>query len=232
MKPLYPLLATLLILAGCAGNRDLRDPRDPLEPMNRAIHNFNEGVDRVVMKPVATGYRAVMPGFAQTGVRNFFSNLNDVTVLANDLLQLKLESSANDLLRISVNSSFGFLGLLDIASEMGLRKQGEDFGQTLGHWGVGSGPYLVLPFFGPSNFRDAVGFSVDSSTNPTSQLIDDVATRNQLLLVRLVSRRADLLDAKDVIDAAALDPYEFQRDLYLERRRNQVYDGNPPADEE
>lgn len=232
MKPLYPLLATLLMLAGCAGHGDLRDPRDPLEPMNRAIHNFNEGMDRVVLKPVATGYQAVMPVFAQTGVRNFFSNLNDVTVLANDLLQLKVENSASDVLRIGFNSTFGFLGLLDIASEMGLRKHGEDFGQTLGHWGVGGGPYLVLPLFGPSNVRDAAGFWVDTSTNPTNQLIEDIPTRNQLLLLRIVSRRADLLDAKDAIDAAALDPYEFQRDLYLERRRNQVYDGKPPAIEE
>lgn len=232
MKPLVSLLALSLFLAGCASNGDYRDPRDPLEPMNRAIHSFNEKLDRAVMKPVATGYRTVMPAFAQTGVRNFFSNLNDVTVLANNMLQLKLEDSASDVLRISVNSTFGFLGLLDIASEMGLRKHGEDFGQTLGHWGVGNGPYLVLPLFGPSNVRDTVGFWADSSTSPTNQLIEDVPTRNQLWLVRVVSRRADLLDAKSAIDAAALDPYEFQRDLYLEHRHNQVYDGKPPVIEE
>ncbi len=229
MKPLYLLFALSLFLTGCAGHGDYRDPRDPLEPMNRAIHSFNEKLDRAVMKPVATGYRAVMPGFAQTGVRNFFSNLNDVTVLANNMLQLKLEDSASDVLRISVNSTIGFLGLLDIASEMGLRKHGEDFGQTLGHWGVGHGPYLVLPLFGPSNVRDATGFWADASFSPTNQLIEDVTTRNQLWLVRVVSRRADLLDAKNAIDAAALDPYEFQRDFYLEYRQNQVYDGKPPV---
>lgn len=230
MKILPTLAGTLLALqlAGCASNGD---PRDPLEPMNRAIHDFNEGLDRAVLKPVATGYQTVMPKFAQTGVRNFFSNLNDVTVLANDILQFKLESSASDFLRISFNTTFGFLGLLDIASEMGLHKHNEDFGQTLGRWGVGDGPYLVLPFFGPSSFRDGAGLVVDSQYTDPLRQVDDIATRNQLWVVRAVSRRADLLDAKRAIDAAALDPYEFSRDLYLEYRRGQVYDGKPPATE-
>jgi phospholipid-binding lipoprotein MlaA len=223
---LTPLLA--LQLAGCASNGD---PRDPLEPMNRAIHDFNEGLDRVVMKPVATGYQTVMPGFAQTGVRNFFSNLNDVTVLANNILQFKLEGSASDVLRISFNSTFGFLGLLDIASEMGLAKNNEDFGQTLGRWGVGSGAYLVLPFFGPSSFRDGTGLVVDMQYTNVLRQVDDIPSRNQASLLRVVSRRADLIDAKNAIDAAALDPYEFSRDLYLERRRAQVFDGKPPVQE-
>lgn len=222
--PLYVLLA--LQLAGCASHGD---PRDPLEPMNRAIHDFNEGLDRIVMKPVATGYQKVMPGFAQTGVRNFFSNLNDVGVLANDILQLKLAASASDVLRISFNSTFGFLGLLDIASEMGLDKRGEDFGQTLGYWGVGDGPYLVLPFFGPSSFRDGAGLVVDMQYTDPLRQVEHIPSRNQASLLRVVSRRADLLDAKNAIEAAALDPYEFTRDLYLERRRAQVHDGRPPA---
>ncbi len=224
------LLGTLLTLqlAGCASNGD---PRDPLEPMNRAIHSFNEGLDRHVMKPVAQGYQAVMPGFAQTGVRNFFSNLNDVTVLANDILQFKLESSTSDVLRISINSTFGFLGLLDIASEMGLHKHNEDFGQTLGRWGVGNGPYLVLPFFGPSSFRDGAGLWVDAEYTDLLKQVDNIPRRNQIWAVRTISRRAELLDAKNAIDAAALDPYEFTRDLYLEHRRGQVYDGKPPAEE-
>lgn len=224
-----PTLLTLLIalqLAGCASNGD---PRDPLEPMNRAVHDFNEGLDRVVLKPVATGYQTVMPGFAQTGVRNFFSNLNDVTVLANNILQFKLEGSTTDVLRIGFNSTFGFLGLLDIASEMGLAKNNEDFGQTLGRWGVGSGAYLVLPFFGPSSFRDGAGLVVDMQYTDVLRQVDDIPTRNQASLLRVVSRRADLIDAKNAIDAAALDPYEFTRDLYLERRRAQVFDGRPPV---
>lgn len=230
MKTLSTLLCTILALqlAGCASNGD---PRDPLEPMNRGIHDFNEGLDRILLKPVATGYKTVMPGFAQTGVRNFFSNLNDISVLANDILQFKLESSASDVLRISFNSTFGFLGLLDIASEMGLHKHDEDFGQTLGRWGVGNGPYLVLPFFGPSSFRDGAGFWVDSEYTDVLRQVSDIPTRNQAWVVRTVGRRADLLDAKKAIDAAALDPYEFNRDLYLEHRRSLVYDGKPPVEE-
>ncbi|MDP2834472.1 MAG: VacJ family lipoprotein [Pseudomonadota bacterium] len=230
MRISLSLLGTLITLqlAGCAGNGD---PRDPLEPMNRAIHDFNEGLDRVVMKPVAQGYQAVMPTFAQTSVRNFFSNLNDVTVLANDILQFKLENSTSDVLRLGINSTFGFLGLLDIASEMGLHKHSEDFGQTLGLWGVGSGPYLVLPFFGPSSFRDGAGLMVDMTYTDLLTQVDDIPTRNQVWLVRTISRRAELRDAKNAIDAAALDPYEFSRDLYLAHRLGQVHDGKPPAEE-
>ena len=229
MRTLLTLLGSLisLQLAGCASNGD---PRDPLEPMNRAIHDFNEGLDRMVMKPVAQGYQAVMPGFAETGVRNFFSNLGDVGILANDVLQFKLESSASDVLRIGFNSTFGFLGLLDIASEMGLHKHSEDFGQTLGRWGLADGPYLVLPFFGASSFRDAAGLMVDLQYTDMLWYVDDIATRNQIWAVRAVSKRAELLEAKKAMDAAALDPYEFMRDFYLEYRRNQVYDGKPPAE--
>lgn len=229
MRTLLTLLGSLisLQLAGCASNGD---PRDPLEPMNRAIHDFNEGLDRMVMKPVAQGYQAVMPGFAETGVRNFFSNLGDVGILANDVLQFKLESSASDLMRLSVNSTFGLLGLLDIASEMGLHKHSEDFGQTLGRWGLSDGPYLVLPFFGASSFRDAAGLMVDLQYTDMLWYVDDIATRNQIWAVRAVSKRAELLEAKKAMDAAALDPYEFMRDFYLEYRRNQVYDGKPPAE--
>jgi phospholipid-binding lipoprotein MlaA len=230
MRAFPTLIGAILTLqlAGCASNGD---PRDPLESMNRGIHNFNEGLDRMVMKPVATGYRKVMPDFAQTGVRNFFSNLNDVTVLANDLLQLKGEQSASDFLRITFNTTLGFFGVLDIASEMRLRKHNEDFGQTLGRWGVGTGPYLVLPFFGPSNFRDTAGLVVDTEYLDPLLQVEDIATRNRLWLVRAISRRTELLDAKNAIDEAALDPYEFTRDFYLEHRRNQVYVGKPPAEE-
>jgi phospholipid-binding lipoprotein MlaA len=227
MRTLPTLLGALITLqlAGCASNGD---PRDPLEPMNRSIHNFNEKVDRAVVKPVAKGYRAVMPAFAQTGVRNFFSNVNDVSVLANDILQLRLQGSSTDVLRIGVNSTFGFLGLLDIATEMGLSKRDQDFGLTLARWGVGNGPYLVLPFFGPSTFRDTAGLVVDTEYTDLVQQVDDIATRNQLWLARGISRRADLLAATKAIEAAALDPYEFNRDLYLEHRRSQVYGGTPP----
>jgi len=227
-KYLLPLIATLT-LTGCAVNGD---PRDPIEPVNRAIHSFNEGFDRAILKPVARGYQAVTPQPAQTGIRNFFANLDDVTVLANDILQLKLEQSTRDFLRLTFNTTFGLFGLLDVAAEMGLQKHNEDFGQTLGRWGVGSGPYLVLPFMGPSNVRDTVGFSVDSRYTDLVRNHDDVSTRNPVLALRLVARRADLLEARQVVDEAALDNYQFTRDFYLERRKGLVYDGNPPLEKE
>lgn len=223
------LVSGLFVLSGCASNGD---PRDPLEPMNRAAHTFNETVDRVALKPLAEVYHAVAPRFVESGIRNVFSNLNDVTVFANDLLQFKLDHAAADFLRLSFNSSFGLLGLLDVASEMGLKKRNEDFGQTLGTWGVGDGAYVVLPFFGPSSVRDTVGLAVDNNYTDPVRYIDDIGVRNRSALVRVVSRRAELLEAKEAVDAAALDGYEFNRDIYLERRRAQVYDGKPPRAEE
>ena len=227
-KHILPFIACIA-LSGCAVNGD---PRDPIEPVNRAIHSFNEGFDRSIMKPVAQGYQRVTPSIAQTGIRNFFSNLDDVTVLANDILQLKLEQSTRDLLRFSFNSTFGMFGLLDVASEMGLRKHSEDFGQTLGHWGLAPGPYLVLPFIGPSNLRDTAGFSIDSKHTDLVRNLDDVASRNPALALRLIARRAELLGVKRAVAEAALDNYEFTRDFFLERRRGLVYDGNPPPEEE
>lgn len=223
------LASALLLLGGCASNGD---PRDPLEPLNRSIHAFNETVDRVAMKPLAEAYRAVAPQFVETGVRNVFSNLGDVGVLANDLLQFKGADAVSDFMRLAFNSTFGLFGLLDVASEMGLRKHEEDFGQTLGKWGVTDSPYLVLPFFGPSTFRDTVGLAVDNNYLDPLRRIDDVGIRNRSAFARIVSRRADLLEAKAAVDAAALDGYEFTRDIYLERRRAQVYDGRPPRSEE
>jgi phospholipid-binding lipoprotein MlaA len=230
MKPIHHLPAVLVLaLTGCAVNGD---PRDPLEPMNRAIHSFNEGLDQVILKPLAQGYEAVMPSFARTSVSNFFSNLDDVTVLANDILQFKLEQGSSDFMRLAFNTTFGFFGLLDVAGEMGLKKHSEDFGQTLGRWGVGTGPYLVLPVLGPSDFRDAAGYLVDTTYTDLVQNYDDVSTRNPVLALRLVSRRADFLEAKKAMEAAALDPYEFARDLYLERRKSLIHNGKPPPDEE
>lgn len=208
------------------------DPRDPLEPLNRVIHGFNETVDRLAMKPIAQGYRAITPGFVRTGVRNFFSNLEDVGVMANNLLQFKIGQGAGDFMRLAVNSTFGLLGVLDVASEMGLRKHDEDFGQTLGRWGIGTGPYVVLPFFGPSNFRDTAGMFVDKNYTDPVRHIDDIGVRNRTAVLRVVSRRTDLLDAKAAVDMAALDGYEFTRDFYLERRQALVRDGRPPRGEE
>jgi len=218
-----------LTLTGCAVNGD---PRDPIEPVNRAVHSFNEGFDRAFLKPVAQGYRAVTPTIAQTGLRNFFSNLDDVTVVANDFLQFKLEQGTRDFMRLAFNSTFGLFGMIDIAGEMGLQKHNEDFGQTLGRWGIGAGPYLVLPFIGPGNLRDSTAFAIDTRHTDLARKLEDVATRNPVLGLRLVTQRAELLDAKQVADEAALDKYEFSRDFFLERRRGLVYDGNPPLEDD
>jgi phospholipid-binding lipoprotein MlaA len=227
------LMTTLLVLtlfaSGCASNGD---PRDPLEPMNRAIYHFNDGVDHLLVKPAAELYQGrLIPEFVRTGLRNFFSNINDVIVLLNDLLQGKLQDAESDLGRIAINSTAGILGFIDVATDAGLHKNNEDFGQTLGVWGFEDGPYLVLPFIGPSTVRDGLGLVVDAYTWPVAY-VRPTRTRNQIALVRYIGLRADLLAASRVLEAAALDPYQFLRDAYFQRRRNLVFDGRPPRDDE
>jgi phospholipid-binding lipoprotein MlaA len=212
------------LLAGCAS---ARNPADPLEPLNRSIYKFNDTVDKAVLKPVAKGYSAVMPSPGKMMVSNFFSNLDDISVTLNDVLQLKLEQAASDGMRFIVNSSIGVFGLIDVASMGPLKKHHEDFGQTLGKWGIGSGAYLMLPILGPSSLRDGIGRYVDTIPSPTAQ-IQDMQTRNQVYIGEGINRRAGLLDQEKVLDDAMLDPYEFIRDAYLQRRVNLVYDGNPP----
>jgi len=218
-----------IAVTGCASNGN---PQDPLEPMNRAIYGFNETVDKAVMKPLAEGYRAITPKPVQTGAHNFLSNLNDVTVLANDVLQLKIEPATRDLLRISINSTFGLLGLLDVAQEMGLKKRNKAFGQTLGYWGVGSGPYIVLPFIGPSSVRDTGGRLVDALYFDPIQNREVFPRRTAVVVLDGIDTRAERLSVKDALDAAALDPYEFTRDIFLERRISQIHEGHPPAQPE
>lgn len=215
-------------MTGCATNGD---PRDPLEPLNRSIQSFNTTVDDVALRPIAKGYEAVVPSPLRTGVRNFFSNLDDVAVLVNNLMQFKGADASSDALRLAFNSTLGFFGVLDIATEMGLKKHNEDFGQTLGYWGLGTGPYLVLPILGPSNFRDTAGWAVDSLYTDLVAFNDSNDVAWPALSLRLISRRADLLDATRAIEMAALDTYEFTRDIYLERRRALVYDGKPPEED-
>lgn len=222
-------VALVLTLPGCASHGD---PRDPLEPMNRVVHRFNETVDKAVIKPVAEGYQAAVPKPVQTGVRNFFSNLNDVTVLANDTLQLKAEHAGRDLLRITINTSFGLLGFLDVAQDMGLKKRNKDFGQTLGYWGASSGPYLVLPFYGPSSVRDAAGRLVDSLYFDPIQNREVFPQRTTPVVLDALDTRVEHLKAKDALDSAALDHYEFTRDVFLERRTSLIHEGHPPADKE
>ncbi len=215
-----------LSLLGCATNGD---PRDPLEPLNRGIYKFNDVVDKAVLKPVATGYKEAMPDPVRTAIGNFFSNLDDVLVLLNDLLQFKLEQAASDFSRLVWNTSVGIAGLIDVATPMDLPKRNEDFGQTLGYWGVGNGPYLVLPFLGPSTLRDTVGIAVDAQFDPVTQHTP-VPERNSAIAIHSVDNRARLLDAEKVLDEAAIDRYVFLRDAYLQRRRGLVYDGNPPRE--
>ena len=206
-----------------------RDPRDPLEPLNRGIYSFNEGVDQAILKPTAQAYRFVVPQFIRASVSNFFSNINDVVVALNNLLQGKFTAAYSDLGRVAINSTIGLLGLFDVASEAGIEKHDEDFGQTLGYWGVGDGPFVMLPFFGPSTGRDAVGRFADHYVDPVTY-VDPSRPRNWMWGTRIVNRRAELLDASTVLQTAALDPYEFVRDAYLQRRRSLVHDGSPPAE--
>jgi phospholipid-binding lipoprotein MlaA len=222
------LALCISLLAGCATGKD---PRDPFEGFNRGVYEFNEAVDKAILKPVAEGYRFVVPQFVRSSVGNFFSNLNDVVVALNNVLQGKFKAAYSDFGRVAINSTIGILGLFDVASEAGIEKHDEDFGQTLGWWGVRDGPFIVLPFFGPSTARDTVGRVGDYFTDAVTY-VDPTRTRNIVWGSRTVNRRAELLDASKVLETAALDPYEFVRDAYLQRRRNLIYDGSAPADRE
>lgn len=213
-------------VSACATNGT---PGDPLEGFNRAMFSFNDGLDKVVVKPAAQAYEAVVPLPGRAGMSNAFSNLGDVWVGVNNLLQGKPAAAGSDIGRFLINSTVGIFGLFDVASELGIEKHEEDFGQTLGRWGVGEGPYIVLPLFGPRTLRDAFGFAVDVAVDYMYE-VDDVATRNILIATRFVSDRAQLLPADKVLDEAALDKYTYVRSAYLQRRRNLVHDGNPPRE--
>ena len=228
VRALLTAAISLFLLGGCATSGD---PRDPFEPVNRVIYEFNDGFDKAVAKPAAEVYRAVLPNVVRTGIGNFFSNLNDVIVALNDLLQGKMPEAINGAGRVAVNTTLGVLGFMDPATELGVEKRNEDFGQTLGYWGLGDGPYLVLPFLGPSNLRDTVGWVGDTYAWPGTY-VDPSRDRNVLIGLRFINTRADLLEASRLLETAALDPYEFLRDAYLQRRRTLVHDGNPPEEPE
>jgi phospholipid-binding lipoprotein MlaA len=228
-------LAAAAILAGCATQR-APSPRDPLEPMNRAVFEFNDAADKVVFKPVAQGYRAVLPDMVRSGVRNFFSNLRDPWIAVNQLLQGKVELALSDSWRFIVNSTFGIAGIFDVAADMRLPKHNEDFGQTLAVWGFTDGPYLVIPIWGPSTVRDGVGLIADAYAYLPWWIPDwldlshRVAWQNSLTVLDFINIRANLLDATNILEEAALDRYAFVRDAYFQRRRNLIYDGNPPPE--
>lgn len=212
-------LAAASLVAGCATTEaTTASPRDPFEPFNRSMYAFNDGLDRAVLKPVATVYRDVTPRLARDGVGNFFSNLGEVWSFVNNVLQGEGEGAYNSAVRFSVNTVFGIGGLFDVASEAGIDRHKQDFGQTLGHWGVPTGPYLVLPMLGPSTVRDAAALPMDWLGNPITG-IHDIPVRNSLYALRFVDARARLLGASDTIDAIAVDRYSLTRDVYLGLRR-------------
>lgn len=220
-------VATAVLLGGCATAAN----KDPIEGFNRAVFAFNEGLDTILIRPAAVSYETVLPSPVRTGVTNFFGNIGDIFIAVNNLLQGKPAEAVGDAARFIFNSTFGVLGIVDVASDMGLEKHEEDFGQTLGRWGVGPGAYVVVPVFGPRDLRDTIGLAVDISVDPVGYAAD-VSTRNTLTALRLVNDRAAILPADKIIAEAALDKYSYLRDAYLQRRRNLIYDGRPPREPE
>jgi phospholipid-binding lipoprotein MlaA len=228
------LASLLALLSGCATGPNA-NPRDPLEPFNRGMSRFNDDVDGIVLKPVATVYKKAVPPLVRTGVSNFFNNISDVGSLLNNVFQLKGRASADMVIRVSFNTVFGFGGVLDLASEFGIERHPEDFGQTMGRWGVPAGPYLVLPLLGPSTLRDSAALVVDYKGDVTGY-VDPIASRTALGALRIVNTRANLLRLGTMLDEASLDKYSFSRDVYLQRRRSLIADGeetdadpDPPA---
>lgn len=223
-------LAALLLAMGAIGAARAQ-VYDPLEPMNRVIFNINDTLDRNVVKPVAQAYVDVVPRLVRTGVSNVFGNVSDAFSAINNLLQGKKEPLGSDLGRVLVNSTFGLGGIFDIASEANIEKYNEDFGQTLGWWGLGNGPYLVLPILGPSNVRDTTGLVAHGLIDPVNQVTPAV-NQYELIGLRALDTRAGLLGTDDLVQGAALDKYTFIRSAYTQRRRSLVYDGKPPKDDD
>ena len=222
---LFIILLVTFQVSGCATHTN----QDPLEGFNRAVYKFNDVADNAIIKPVSKGYKTIAPTFVVKGINNFFNNIRDVVTVINELLQGKIEYAANDTGRVLVNSTIGILGFIDVHSINGGERRKEDFGQTLGHWGVSQGAYLVLPFIGPSTTRDAVGFITDTLAFDPISYINNVRGRNQVRIVQFIDARTELLNASSILDDASLDPYAFQRDAYLQYREALVND-NPSGD--
>jgi phospholipid-binding lipoprotein MlaA len=229
IKNVLITFALASFLVGCASTAN----KDPLEGINRGVYKFNDVADRAVIKPVATAYKTVTPSPIRKGVSNFFSNIGTLTTVINDLLQFKFAHAFTDAGRFVINSTFGIAGLIDVASMDNIEKRNEDFGQTLGHWGVDTGAYLVLPFVGPSTVRDTAGLVVDTVTSDPityTHNIGEIRLHNQLRTAQLIDKRTQLLDATDIVDNASIDPYAFLRDAYLQRRASLVQDGLVPQE--
>lgn len=233
----FPLLtltavALLLGLTGCATtNVGNGSAHDPWEGYNRAMFAFNEKLDQVVIKPVAQGYEWVMPTGVNIIITNFFDNIEEVAIAVNNLLQGKVKEAGSDLGRLALNSSLGIGGLVDVATDMGMEKHNEDFGQTFARWGMGDGPYFVLPIIGSSTVRDTFGRLADWPTDPVTW-VDPDGLHYALVGLRQIDTRADLLPAEKVVEAGAIDKYNYVRDAYLQHRRYLIYDGQPPREKE
>ncbi|MGR6035087.1 MAG: MlaA family lipoprotein [Candidatus Nitrosoglobus sp.] len=225
----YKLLLLVSLLASCTTNVAYDDPQDPFESFNRTIYKFNDTADHYVMKPIAKGYAKVVPTPVDKGITNFFSNIEDLIISANDILQGKFQQGLTDFARFLANTTVGVGGLFDVATYGGMVKHNEDFGQTLGVWGFNTGPYLVLPLLGPSNVRDGIGLGVNALTWPITYL-GSIWIQTGLSGIRTIDVRADLLEATDILKEAALDPYVYVREAFLQRRKFLVYDGKVPKE--
>jgi phospholipid-binding lipoprotein MlaA len=226
-------ITVISLLAACASTpkSDSGSAADPFESVNRKVFAFNDFVDTMFFKPAAKAYVAVMPNVVKKGVSNFFGNVGDAQSFVNSALQGKREKAGQDLSRVFVNTFFGFGGLYDLGTDLGYERGDEDYGQTLGHYGLSAGPYLVLPFMGPSSVRDAVGLLPNFVLDPVSSMTSSATQDNALRALRILDVRAGLLPSEALLQSAALDKYTFLRSAYLQRRQNQVYDGKPPKDE-
>ncbi len=222
--------ALLLVFAGCATGPNA-NPTDPLEPMNRSIYKFNDAVDGAILKPMAIGYKAVVPSPVRQGVTNFFSNIGDVWSMINHALQFEIVNAGKTAARLGINTILGIGGIFDIATDAGIQPPKADLGQTLGKWGIPSGPYVVIPILGPSSVRDGTGTVTATYYDPVNKVPDN-ATRNVLTVTRIVDIRTQLLNATDAVDAIALDKYSFIRDVYLKRRQNMINPQKPSNDED
>jgi phospholipid-binding lipoprotein MlaA len=210
------------LLAGCATTGS-GDPRDPFEGFNRGVYSFNKGMDELLFDHVNEVYKNITPEVVDRGVTNFFSNLNDIAVTVNSLLQLKVDQALSVATRFIFNSTIGIAGFFDIATAVDLPKYDEDFGQTLAFWGFDSGPYLMVPFFGPTTVRDATGFIVDRGVLNPVFYVNDTTARAGLLTLNYVDFKADLMSARKILGDAALDEYEFVKNAYFEKRNSQIH---------
>ncbi len=233
-RRIFLLILISLIAGSCASTQELsNDPRDPWEGFNRAVYTFNDTLDHTLLTPLAIGYRAITPEFAETGINNFYANLNDLIVALNNYLQFKFGAATSDVGRILVNSTIGLLGFIDVASKMGLRKHDEDFGQTLGYWGMGTGPFIMLPLLGPSNLRDGPAKVPDWLVWPPTWADINNSERNLLTALDIISSRSELLKLEEKTEELARgDRYVFIRDAYLDRREFLVNDGEISADDD